>query len=337
MQFLLRLPLGILSDRIQKRKLFITGAMISSFAAGIVMFLVPTPGGLLAGRVFAGISACAYVQITVLYSSYYEDSELSKAMGVMVSLMYFGQMIAMLLGGVVADGLGTEYTFLLTSVIALVGLLMTFFVYDKPIDKKPIEFGEIKYVITNRWLIVASLLAILCQGLNYAKGWSFVPLAAFRYGASGLMQSVVTISFTFFSMISAMMAGKFVGYFGEKKTLAIGFLMHGLGSGMIALWQSVGGLVAGQAISGIGNGFIISLLMGISLKTIPSNRRGSAMGLYQALYAIGMFAGPFIFGSFADKYPLRYGFTATAAIAFLGVALVFILLKGSEKFKIKAE
>jgi len=333
MQFLLRLPLGILSDKVQKRKVFITGAMVSSFAAGIVMFLTPSPAGLLAGRILCGISACSYVQITILYSSYHEENKLAKSMGIMVSLMYLSQMLAMLIGGIVTDGLGVKYSFLLTSAFAFVGIVFSFFIYDKPIEKEPIKIRELKSVVLNKWLIAASLLAILCQALSFAKSWSFVPLAAYRYGATGVMQSVVTVSFTFFSMISALLCGAFTAKLGEKKLLAIGFLLHGVGSVMIILWQSVAGLVASQIIAGFGNGFVFSLLMSVSLKTIPEHRRGSAMGLYQGLYAIGMFAGPFVFGSFADKYPLNYGFAATAILAVLGFVLVFAVLKGSHRFE----
>ncbi len=333
MQFLLRLPLGILSDKVQKRKIFITGAMVSSFAAGIVMFLTPSPLGLLLGRILCGISACSYVQITILYSSYHEEGKLAKSMGIMVSLMYLSQMLAMLIGGIVTDSFDVKYTFLLTSLFALTGLVLSFFIYDKPIEREPIKMRELRHVISNKWLIAASLLAILCQALSFAKSWSFVPLAAYRYGAAGLMQSVITVSFTFFSMLSALLSGKLAAKIGEKRLLAIGFMLHGLGSIVIILWQSVAGLVVSQIIAGFGNGFVFSLLMSLSLQTIPEHRRGSAMGMYQGLYAIGMFAGPFVFGSFADQYPLNYGFIATAVLAFIGFGLVFLLFstKNSER------
>ena len=337
MQFVFRLPLGILSDRIQKRKAFITGAMVSSFAAGIVMFLTPSPIGLLIGRTLCGISACSYVQITVLYSSYHDESRLSKSMGIMVSLMYLSQMLAMLIGGVVTDTLDVKYSFLLTSAFALVGIVFSFFIYDKPIDKEPIKIRELKSVVSNKWLIAASLVAILCQALSFAKSWSFVPLAAYRYGATGVMQSVVTISYTFFSMISALFCGWFTARLGEKRLLAAGFFLHGIGSTVIILWQSVAGLVASQVIAGLGNGVVFSLLMSLSLKTIPEERRGSAMGLYQGLYAIGMFAGPFVFGSFADKYPLNYGFAATAVLAAIGVALALTLFHEKQKSRMDTE
>ncbi len=332
-QFLLRLPLGILSDRIKKRRVFITGAMVSSFAAGIVMCLVPTPTGLLIGRILCGITACAYVQITVLFTSYYEENEMSKAIGIMVALMYLSQMISMVIGGIATDKFGISSAFFLTSVYALIGIIVSFFIYDKPIDKKQMKMSELKSIITNRWLIAASILAILCQAIALANSWSFVPLAAYRAGASGTMQSVITTAFTFFGMLSALSSGKLSKIFGEKKVLAAGFLLQTLSSVIITLASSVLGLITGQIFSGIGLGLVFSLLMSVSLKTIPNQQRGSAIGLYQALFAMGMFLGPFIFGSFAEKYPLNYGFIATAILAFLGFILVFVVFKDSDKFE----
>ncbi len=338
MQFLLRLPLGILSDKLQKRKIFITSAMVSSFLAGITMFLIPTPTGLLIGRILCGISACAYVQMSILFSSYFEDEDLPKAMGIMVALMNLTQMIAMLIGGWVSDldALGVEYTFLLTSLYAIIGFAVSLFIYDKPIERAPIKMRELKSVISNRWLIAASILAIICQALAFGKSWSFVPLAAVRLGASGFMQSIITTSFTFFGMISALLCGRLTKVFGEKKLLAIGFLFHMAGSIVISLTSSVTGLILSQTFSGIGNGFIFSLLLSIAVRTIPSNHRGSAMGLYQALYAIGMFSGPLLFGTFADKYPLNYGFIATAILAFVGFVSVFMILKDNKISSIEA-
>ena len=55
------------------------------------------------------------------------------------------------------------------------------------------------------------------------------------------------------------------------------------------------------------------------------------MGLYQALYAIGMFIGPVVFGSFADSYPLNIGFIATGVLAVIGCIMVFVTLKGTEE------
>lgn len=333
MQFILRMPLGILSDRIQKRKIFITGAMVSSFLAGIVMFLTPSPTGLLIGRILCGVSACAYVQITILFSSYYKQEETSKAMGIMVALMFMSQMIAMLVGGIATDKFGINSTFILTSIYAFIGIVVSLFIYDKPIDKKPIKMRELKSVISNKWLIAAAILAILVQSLAFAKSWSFVPLAAYRAGASGTMQSIITTSFTFCSMLSALMIGRLTKVFGEKKLLATGFLLHAIGSLIIPLLDGVVGLIISQIISGLGNGMIFSLLMSISVKTISSHKRGSAMGLYQALYAIGMFLGPVVFGTFADKYPLNYGFIATSVLALVGFILVFIVLRDSHKFE----
>jgi MFS family permease len=50
------------------------------------------------------------------------------------------------------------------------------------------------------------------------------------------------------------------------------------------------------------------------------------MGLHQAVYAIGMFAGPWLSGILADAMGIRlmFGFTAVASLA-LGLVLIRLL------------
>lgn len=331
MQFLLRVPLGILSDRLQKRKIFITAAMVASFFGGIVMVLVPTPTGLLVGRILCGISACAYVQMTILYSSYYDDEHLPKAMGLMVALMNLAKMVSMLIGGITTDAFGVNSTFILTSVYALIGIIVSLFIYDKPIDKDPIKMRDLKPVVVNTTLLTAALLAIITQAISFGKSWTFVPLATARLGGSGMWQSVMTVSFTFMSMMAALYCGRITKRIGEKKVLAFGYLLSIISSIIIPLMTTIPVLLISQIISGIGDGLLFALLLSISVRTIEKHLRGSAMGIYQSLYGIGMFVGPWVFGTFADKYPLNYGFTATAVLSLVGLVLVFFVVKNDKK------
>jgi MFS family permease len=47
-----------------------------------------------------------------------------------------------------------------------------------------------------------------------------------------------------------------------------------------------------QSVNGFSQGILFPLLLGMSIESIPHEKRATAMGAYQALYAIGMFAGP---------------------------------------------
>ena len=72
----LRLPLGMLSDRIGRRKPFVTVALFLS-----------------------GVSACAWVAFTVLFASYYPPGQTTRPMGHITFCNGFSIMAATFLGG----------------------------------------------------------------------------------------------------------------------------------------------------------------------------------------------------------------------------------------------
>ncbi len=52
--------------------------------------------------------------------------------------------------------------------------------------------------------------------------------------------------------------------------------------------------------------------MGMSIQRVGDAERATAMGLHQAVYAIGMFTGPWLSGLLADAIGLRPTFGLTA-------------------------
>ena len=64
--------------------------------------------------------------------------------------------------------------------------------------------------------------------------------------------------------------------------------------------------------------------MGLSIAKVDQSQRNTAMGLHQAIYGFGMFAGPWISGALADKIGLQPMFAVT------GVAVLLIGIAGSQ-------
>ena len=54
--------------------------------------------------------------------------------------------------------------------------------------------------------------------------------------------------------------------------------------------------------------------MGLAIKSVPSERRATAMGFFQSIYALGMFAGPAVAGLMADSFGLSGAFYTAAAV-----------------------
>lgn len=80
-QVVLRLPLGIWSDRLRRRKPFIlAGIAVGGLSSLLMYFLIQSPAALLFGRLMAGLAACAYVQITILFASYFDGNSIRWAL-----------------------------------------------------------------------------------------------------------------------------------------------------------------------------------------------------------------------------------------------------------------
>jgi DHA1 family multidrug resistance protein-like MFS transporter len=74
------------------------------------------------------------------------------------------------------------------------------------------------------------------------------------------------------------------------------------------------------------------VLMGMSIQRVADAERATAMGLHQAVYAIGMFSGPWLSGILADAMGIQpmFGVTAAACLA-LGLFGTYWLAEGKEE------
>jgi DHA1 family multidrug resistance protein-like MFS transporter len=64
----------------------------------------------------------------------------------------------------------------------------------------------------------------------------------------------------------------------------------------------------------LAQGISYPVLMGLSIQYVADAERTTAMGLHQAVYAIGMFGGPWLSGWLADAVGIRLTFEVTAFI-----------------------
>lgn len=75
-------------------------------------------------------------------------------------------------------------------------------------------------------------------------------------------------------------------------------------------------LFAAPVLIGLALGIGYPVMMGMSIECVNDGERTIAMGLHQAIYAIGMFVGPAVSGIFADHIGLQpmFGVTACACL-----------------------
>ncbi|MDF2922883.1 MAG: transporter [Paenibacillaceae bacterium] len=333
MQIVIRLPLGIWSDRMGIRKPF----LFLGFAATILsclLFLIPGhwiwP---LVGRATAGISASTWVGFTVLFAGYYAKEEATRAMGTISFLTIVGQLIGMALSGWMAEGFGWSSVFLAGAVAGGVGLVLTSAVFEPKAElgRAPMQAKDLAAVVKNPLLLKVSVLSILAHSILFITMFGFTPSKALDLGA---LKSDLTLLSVFFMVphaVTAILSGKKLApRFGPWNTALAGFALSAACTLSIPFLHSFAALCATQAINGFAQGLHMPLLLGLAIQEIEPAKRATAMGFYQAVYALGMFCGPFLAGWLNEGYGLSAGFYLGGFIGVFAAALTFFWRKARQ-------
>lgn len=330
-QMVLRIPLGIASDKLHKRRLFINFGMFFALFSGLGLLIFKDITLILIFRAFAGAAAATWVDFTILFTSYYLHGESTKAIGVISFYNSIGQMLAMLSGSFIADRISWKAPFALGAAVALIGLIASFFIVEKYDDKnEAITLKGVMQVISDHTLISVSLLAILAQALTFATIFGFTPVYAATMGAGKFEMGLLTVFSSLPTAFASLIGGGILSKkFGERNVVICGFALMGVFTITIPFTQSFSMLMVTQAFAGLGRGFSFPVLMGLSIKNMPANKRATAMGFFQSIYGLGMFVGPLLMGILGDTFSLKDGFIILGIIGCLTALLSRYMIKSS--------
>jgi len=332
-QMLLRIPLGVLSDKLGKRKMFILLGVLIAAVSSAGMFFTQNAYLILVLRFFTGVSASAWVVFTVLFMGYYDKSKHASRVSYLFMMNGLGLMSSKFLGGLIAEHFGHEYSFLLGGAAGFVALLLVFFITEKAPEIKELPTLKSLFgVVKNKNLMVMSILAIFLQMVIHSTINTFTPQAAAQVGADlmelGILSTVASIP----AIISSFVCGKL---FSSRNinvcyVIAISFIFKLIGALIIPFTDSMVAVYVSTVILGFAGGVSMSALLGFCTKTVDENRRSTAMGFFQAIYGFGMFTGPVIMGLIVDRSGISSGFFAAAAFAGAGLVLSYVLLRKSD-------
>jgi MFS family permease len=171
---------------------------------------------------------------------------------------------------------------------------------------------------------VASSLGILAQFANWAGLFGFIPVYATTIGASKTDLGIITMVSLASSAIASLAAAWLLRRFGNSATILIGSLLLGFSIVIVPFIHSVPLLQSSMVLNGLGRGLTATTFMTISVQAVEPQNRATAMGVYQASYAIGMVSGPLVSGFLADSIGLTSVFYVSAALCGLMAALAFL-------------
>ncbi len=314
-QAIVRLPIGITSDWIGRRKPFILGGMVLAGAGAYLMGSASNAEGVLIGRAITGLAAGTWVPLVVAFSSLFPPCEAVRASAMLTLVGSIGRVLATSATGPLNNLGGYGLPFLLATGVAAVALLVTVAVPETQLPPKTPSLDRLGRLASRRDVLLPSLLSAVSQYVVWGVSFGFLPILAKQLGADPVTLSLFTTVNLLCYIGGNLTATAAVKRFGASRMAYFSFILMAVGALGVALAPSLAALMAAQICLGIATGVGYPVLMGMSIVHVAEHERATAMGLHQAVYAIGMFAGPWLSGIVAQLIGLRFMFGVTAFTA----------------------
>ncbi len=312
-QMLVRLPLGIVADWLGQRKPFIIFGLALSGLGAYLLGSAGTIPGLTVGRAITGLAAGTWVPLVVIYTSLFPPEDVVRASAVATLVSSLSRMLATSVTGFLNNAGGFSLAFYLSAGVAGLAVLVTLIGREKPRPVTPPSLTGIGRLVLRRDVLIPSLLSAVAQYTVWATTFSFLPLLAQNFGAGGVLQSALVTMNIALLAIGNFLTAQLLRWVDAHRLVFASFILTGVGILVLATASSLAWVFVAQALVGLAAGINYPVLMGMSIAKVDEGERTTAMGVYQSVYAIGMFAGPWLSGILAERIGLQPMFAVTAA------------------------
>jgi MFS family permease len=193
-----------------------------------------------------------------------------------------------------------------------------------------VSVRSILTIFVRRDVLLPSFASAVCQFGVWAVVFAFLPLLARQLGAGEILVSLLMTT----NLVANTAANIFSTFRVRKENQGLllfgSFALFATGALLATVASSVPLLFAATSLMGIANGIFYPVLLGLSIERIDLSHRTTAMGIHQAVYAMGMFAGPWIGGMLSDALGIRAMFGIMAGFC-VAVASPLVVLNQRRK------
>jgi DHA1 family multidrug resistance protein-like MFS transporter len=305
-QLLFRIPIGVWFDTSTRKKPLVALGIIMTSIGALGLGLAPNSWWVFGARMVTGIGAAAWVTFAVYFAAYYTtQAEIKRA----ISLISFVQGSALVLsaycGGLIAQEFGYSYTFFGAAILGVVALVFLLFAGQPVIAKRNVgSWDSLKSSVTYLPLLIVSLMGVLTQFANWSGLFGFVPVYAVGIGATRADLGIINMLCLAASAVASLAVVRLTKLWGNSFTILLGSILLGGAIIVVPLIHDVSVLKTIMLLNGLGRGLLTTILMLLSIQGVVQQQRATSMGIYQAIYAIGMLMGPLISGFMADRLGL---------------------------------
>ncbi|WP_193064194.1 MFS transporter [Oceanobacillus oncorhynchi] len=333
-QLMLRLPVGILADLSSNHKLFIILGSLFAGGASLSRILLPADIGFFLGNILSGTASATWISFMILYMSFFNQKDQIRATSRIIMANNAGMLLGFVTSTLLYDKVGMMMICAFSLAAGLIGFALAFFLQStKPSHHtNNVSFRELIKVTANKSLVLFSFLALVQQGVQMSTTMSFTNQIVQELGGSNLVIGMSSIIYMLSAVVFARLAStKFLAMMSMKLWICFSFLFLGIYCVLVPQTNSILLVCLLQLIPGLGTGILFSLLTSSAMQSIPDQKRSTAMGFFQAVYALGMTIFPIISGSIYEHLSMKHAFIFLAGTCFLACSISFIHFRRQEK------
>lgn len=156
-------------------------------------------------------------------------------------------------------------------------------------------------------IMATLLLAALAYALTQTVVAPALPAIARGYDTDLTAASWVLTGFLLSASVATPIVGKLGDLYGKGRVLALVLLIFAVGSVVCGLAQSIGVVISGRLLQGVGGG-VFPLAFGIIRDTFPREKVGVGIGVLSAMFGIGGGIGLPLSGLIVDNVDLSWLF-----------------------------
>jgi len=323
-QALLQIPFGLVSDRIGRKPVIVFGLLL--FAAGsVVAALADSINMVIVGRALQGSGAIAAV-VLALAADLTRESVRTRMMASIGASIGVAFAFALILGPLLDRWIGVPGIFLLTAVLAVLGIaVVTLVVPTASVsvhrDAEPVR-GQFRTVLRDPELLRLDGGILILHTILTATFVVFPLVLRDSAGLEAASHWQVYLPVLAFSLVGMVPLVIYAERRQKHKPVFLGAIVV-LGCGQFGLYLAGGSLVG--LLIALGLMFTAFNLLEASLpslvsKTVAGNRKGTAMGVYSTSQFFGAFLGGLLGGAV-------HGMAGTGAVFLLcaGLAVAWLL------------
>jgi len=157
---------------------------------------------------------------------------------------------------------------------------------------------------------------VLLHSMNVLITATLLPSVVAELGGANLM-SWPTTAFVASSIIAASSTSLVSGRFGNRRAFSGGAVIYAAGAVLCACARSIGFVIAGRFVQGLGGGLLSALAYVLVRNAFPEPLWPKVFGLLAGVWSVTVLTGPLIGGVFASYGHWRGAFVMVAGIGCL--------------------